>query len=339
MHKASTALAFAIVSFAASQASAGFEGVSPALNLGDPADPFDSFDAVLRLGMGHDSNVQLAPDVTFFGASTDSLFADAELEAIYRHRINPLFHIGAGLRLEGTAHLDELPFPLRPLYGDHDEYDRIGINPTLFASLQSGGVDIRIAYDFRFEDSSGVSAMGLYAHRLGVSLTRDISPEWRIRGGVSHSWNDYMIVFPDPVDNRDGTLTAFDVGADYYISGGRTVLSANAGVALNRADGNNWDYTSYGASVGARTVLMPRLFLSGELGYQWRDYDGFEAGFVTPPGREEQGIVTAKAKLAYIINQRFSVDLYVSHSSYSSNQPEFEGDQTVFGAGLTTKLY
>jgi hypothetical protein len=92
------------------------------------------------------------------------------------------------------------------------------------------------------------------------------------------------------------------------------------------------------------------VFGSVKTGYQHRDYGaGFQSPFVTAPGRTEQDIVTAEARLSYQIDRRFSVDAFVQHADYSANDnpgggvpPDsafFEGDKTVFGVGVNVKLY
>lgn len=335
--------AFMALSLAASQAFAGFESPSAGANLGDPSDPFDAFDAVIRVGYGLDDNVELWADELSFVVPDDrtreSTFLTGTLDATFRHQISPLFTIGAALRVDGTMFLDDIPAALQPDYGNFDDFDLIVVNPSVFASAVVDGVDVRVSYGFRFEDGRDVHAMGLNGHQVGVELSRDVSPSWRVRGGVTHSWNDFHIVFPDAVNDRDGTLTSLNAGADYYIDGGYTVLSATVKFAVNDSDGRNWRYSSYGASLGARTVIMPGLFASGEVGYERRDYRGFDAGFIPPPGREEQEIFTAKAKLVYAIDERFSADIHVNYSTYDSNMPQFEGDQTIVGVGLTAKLF
>jgi hypothetical protein len=331
------------LSLAASQSFAGFEGPSAGANLGDPSDPFDSFDAVVRVGIGQNDNVMLWPDLMSFNPPNDdtrsSMFLTGALDTIFRHQISPLFTIGAALRADGTTYIEDIPVALQPAYGNFDDFDLVSVNPSVFANVLVDGIDVRFVYGFRWEDAQGVHAIGLNAHQIGIQLSSDISATWRIRAGVSNTWNDFHIVFPDPVNDRDSTLTAFDVGADYYIGGGRTVLSATANVAINDSDGSNWKYTAYGATLGARTVVMPGLFASGEVGYEHRDYRGFDVPFIPPPGREEQNIFSAKAKLVYAINERFSADVHVNYATYDSNMPQFEGDQTIVGAGLTTKLY
>lgn len=341
MHKAFTALPLFVAAalIAASKAVAGFEGASTGVNLGDPSDPFDKFDAILRVGLGQDDNVQLAPDLTSFGTATDSTFVDAELNAVFRHRFNPMLVGGAGLRVDATGYLDEIAPSLQPMFGTFTDYNRIAVNPSLFVDALLDGVDARFAYDFRFEDADNVGAIGLYGHRISIALSRDIDVSWRVRGGLSHAWNDFTVVFPEPENDRDGTLTAATAGVDYFIAGGYTVLSLTLAAMANDTKGDNWDYAGHGATLGARTVLMPHLFASGDLGYEWRDYHGFASGFITPPGRKEQGIFSAKAKLVYQIDERFSVDAFVVYADHTSNQPEFEGDHTIVGAGITTKLY
>lgn len=335
--------AFMTLSLAASQAIAGFENTSAGPNLGDPTDPFDGFDAIVRIGIGQDDNVELWADQLSFvppdSRTRESLFLTGTLDATYRHRIGSRFVVGAALRVDGTMFLEDIPATLQPDYGNFEDYDVIVVNPTLFASTSVDGVDVRATYGFRFEDGRDVHAMGLNAHQLGIELSTDISPTWRLRAGISNAWNDFHIVFPDQVNDRDGTLTALNVGADYYIGGGRTVLSATGKVALNDSDGHNWKYAAYGATLAARTVLVPGLFASGEVGYEQRDYKGFDAPFIPAPGRQEENILSAKVKLAYAINARVTADIHVNYSTYDSNQRQFEGDQMIVGAGLTAKLY
>lgn len=342
MHRPLSCAAFVAVSMAASQAFAGFEGPSAGPNLGDPSDPFDAFDTVIRVGVGHNDNLQLWADMSSLPEVDDtraSTFLTATLDTTFRHRINPLFTVGAALRVDGTATLNEIPVALQPQYGEFNNYDRIVINPSLFASTVLGGVDVRFVYGFRFEDAAEERSIGLYGHQIGIELSHDVSATWRIRAGASHAWNDFGIVFADPINDRDGTLTSFNAGADYYIGGGVTVLSATANVAVNDSDGRNWKYAAYGATLGARTVICPGLFASGEVGFEHRDYRGFVSPIIPAPGREEQDIFSAKAKLVYAISERFSADVHVVYGGYDSNMAQFEGDQTIVGAGLTTKLF
>lgn len=343
MQKLTRCVAVMALSLTTSQAYAGFESTSGGPNLGDPSDPFDALDAVVRVGIGRDSNVELWPDQMSFNLPNDdtrrSTFLTGALDATFRHQINPLFIVGAGLRVDGTMFLDDIPLSLQPDYGNFDDFDLIVVNPTVFTSTVLDGVDVRLNYGFRFEDGRNVHAMGLNSHEIGIALSRDVSANWRIRGGASNAWNDFHIVFPDSVNDRDGTLTSFNAGADYYIGGGQTVLSATANAAINNSDGRNWKYAAYGATLGVRTVVMPRLFASGSVGYEQRDYHGFDAGFIPPPGRQEENIFSANAKLVYAIDEQFSADAYVKYSTYDSNMPQFEGDQTIVGAGVTAKLY
>ncbi len=343
MYKFASASAFVAVSIAASAAWAGFESPSAGANLGDPSDPFDTFDAVIRAGVGLNDNVELWPDLMSFeprdSRTFESLFATATLDAVYRHRAGSVWTLGAALRADGTAYLEDIPKALQASYGNFDDFDIVVVNPSLFASATLDGVDVRFVYGFRFEDGRNVHAIGLNSHQLGVELTKELSETWRIRGGLNHAWNDYHIVFADPVNDRDGTRTAFDVGADYYIDGGIWVLSATANVSINDSDGRNWEYAGYGGTLGARTILMPGLFASVEAGFEHRDYRGFDVPFIPAPGREEQDIVTAKAKLVYRIDERFSADAHVVYNGYDANMPQFEGEQTIYGLGLTTKLF
>lgn len=343
MHKFAIASAVVITTLATSQAFAGFEGPSAGPNLGDPSEPFDNFDAVVRVGLGQNDNVMLWADELSFvppdSRTRESTFLTGTLDAAFRHQINPLFVVGAALRVDGTTYLEDIPPTLQPDYGNFDDFDLVVVNPTLFANVLLDGVDARFAYGFRFEDGRDVHAIGLNSHQLSVDLSRDLSASWRIRAGISHAWNDHHIVFPDPVNDRDGTLTSFNAGTDYYIGGGTTVLSATVNAAVNDSDGRNWKYAAYGATLGARTVVIPGLFASGNIGYEQRDYRGFEAGFIPPPGRQEENIFSANAKLVYAINERFSADIHVNYSTYDSNMPQFEGDQTTIGAGVSAKLY
>lgn len=335
--------AFMVLSLAASQAFAGFESSSAGPNLGDPTDPFDAFDAIVRVGIGQDDNVELWADQLSFvppdSRTRESLFLTGTLDATYRHRLSSRFVVGAAMRVDGTMFLEDIPTELQPDYGNFEDYDVIVVNPSLFASTTVDGVDVRATYGFRFEDGRDVHAMGLNAHQLGIELSSDISPTWRLRASISNAWNDFHIVFPDAVNDRDGTLTTFSAGADHYIGGGRTVLSLTGKLGLNDSEGQNWSYAAYGVTLGARTVLMPGLFASGEVGYEQRDYHGFQAPFIPAPGRQEENILSAKAKLAYAINTYLTADVHVSYNTYDSNQRQFEGDQTIVGAGLTAKLY
>lgn len=343
MYKFASASAFVAVSLAASAAYAGFESPSAGPNLGDPSDPFDSFDAVIRTGIGLNDNVELWPDLQSFappnGATYESLFATATIDAVYRYRASATWTLGAALRADGTIFLEDIPTALQPTYGNFDDFDTVIVNPSLFAAATLDGVDVRFVYGFRFEDGRDVHAIGLNSHTVGVELTKELSAAWRLRGGLNHAWNDYHIVFADQVNDRDGTRTAFDFGADYFIGGGVWVLSATANVAVNDSNGRNWKYAGYGGTLGARTVLMPGLFASAEAGFEHRDYRGFDVPFIPLPGREEQDIFTAKAKLVYRIDERFSADVHVVYNGYDANMAQFEGDQTIYGLGLTTKLY
>ena len=221
MYRFATAAAFALTSLAASSAWAGFEGPSGGPNLGDPSDPFDAFDAIIRVGVGRNDNIQLWADMSSLPELHDtreSTFLTTTLDATFRHRINPLFTVGAALRVDGTATLNEIPVALQPQYGEFNNYDLIAINPSLFANVMLGGVDVRFVYSFRFEDAAEERSIGLYGHQIGIELSKDVSATWRIRAGASHAWNDFGIVFADPVNDRDGTLHLSSAPAPTIIS-------------------------------------------------------------------------------------------------------------------------
>lgn len=337
---------------AAVPANAGFEGPSGSHNTGDPAAPLDSFDAIFRIEYGIDDNVESVPDRIFFvlppGTQKDSQYAEASFSGTLRHRFNHTIDAGLALVASARRHFDDY-IPSNPASLSFDEYDTMIVSPRLFVNVLLEGVDLQLYYQFRNETGHDVNAIGLNAHTIGFDAIRDLSPTWRIRGGASWTNNDHAVDFTgsEIFNDRDSAYFRINAGADYFIQGGRAVLSATAFSAINDSDGLNWNYTSYGASLGAKAMIVPRLFASASVGFEHRDYDnGFFAPWLDAPGRTDQDIVTASARLTYAIDDRFSVDAFVNHSEFGANdipasnhEKIFEGDKTVFGVGLNVKLF
>jgi hypothetical protein len=340
----------------ASGAFAGFEGAPKGPFTGNPVFGPDTLSALLRVEYGVDTNVQLAPDKTFFQnppgtrQDTESDFARLIFDGHYLHSLSATRSVGLALTGSAQFYLDTIPGS-PPGIGTYHDYNTFILNPTLFYNVALEGVDVQAYYQFRWEQGIDVAAIGLEGHTVGFALSHDVSPEWRIRGGASASFNDYNVEFPNMVLNdRDATHTRIDAGADYFIQGGRAIVSATAHYAINDSEGLNWGYDAWGVELGVKGAIVPRVFGSVKTGYQHRDYGaGFQSPFVTAPGRTEQDIVTAEARLSYQIDRRFSVDAFVQHADYSANDnpgggvpPDsafFEGDKTVFGVGVNVKLY
>ena len=354
MHKLTVPTLLMIFGLVATTAVAGFEGPSGGPFTGDPALPFDSFDAVLRIEYGVDDNVQLAPDQTGFEnppgirQDTESQYLQASFNGTYRHRFNQLVSAGIALVAAARVHLDEIN-PTTPDIGTYDDYDTLIMSPRLFMNVNLEGVDLQLYYQFRHEEGQNVNAIGLNVHTIGLDAIRDLSPTWRIRGGVGWTSNDYSVDFlgTESFNDRDSVYFRINAGVDYFIQGGRAVISGTVFSAVNDSDGLNWNYTSYGANVAARTVIVQNLFASASVGIEHRDYDsGFTSPGIDAPGRTEQDIISAEARLTYSINDRFSVDAFVQHTDIGANSipgstdgKMFEGDQTVYGVGLNVKLY
>lgn len=344
--------------FSASAALAGFEGAPKGAFTGDPVFGPDTLSALFRVEYGVDSNVQLAPDKTFFQnppgtrQDTESEFTRLIFDGHYIHQLSATR--SAGISLTGSAQFywDNIPGS-PPGIGTHHDYNTFILNPTLFYNVALDGVDVQAYYQFRWEQGIDVAAIGLEGHTVGFALSRDLSPEWRIRGGASVTFNDYNVEFPNMfLNDRDATQFRMQAGADYFIQGGRAIVSATVHYGINDSEGLNWAYDAWGAEIGVKGAIVPRVFGSAKVAYEHRDYDNGFTGFVTPPGRTEQDIVKAEARLSYQIDRGFSVDAFVQHADYSANGnpgiccggaiPDsafFEGDKTVYGVGLNVKLY
>lgn len=337
---------------------AGFEGGPVGGFTGDPIFGPDTASALFRVEYGIDDNVQHAPDKTFFQnppgtrQDTESDFARVIFDGHYIHKLGGQHSIGVALAGSAQFYLDTIP-GAPPGIGTYHDYNTFILNPKLFYNVSLEGVDVQAYYAFRWEQGIDVAAIGLEGHTVGFQLTHDLSPSWRIRGGASASFNDFNVEFPNMLLNdRDATQTLIEAGADYFIQGGRAIVGLTTHYAINDSEGSNWAYDAWGAELSVRGMIVPRVHGLVKVGYEHRDYDNGFQGFVTPPGRTEQHVVNAEARLSYQIDRRFSVDAFVQHTAYSANDnpgiccggtiPDskfFEGDKTVVGVGLNAKLY
>lgn len=358
MNKAMVLGALGLATFSSASALAGFEGTHTGAFVGDPVFGMDAVNATLRVEYGVDTNVQLAPDKTFLQnppgtrLDTESAFSRVVIDGNYIHSLSSRETVGIALTGSALFYVDTVPTS-PPGIGTYHDYNNFILSPTIFYNVTLDGVDVQIYYRYRWEQGIDVAAIGLDGHTVGFQLLRDLSPAWRIRGGASVSFSDYNVEFPDmDLNDRDATYLRLEAGGDYFIQGGRVIVSGTAHYGLNDSEGLNWAYDAWGAELTVRGMIVPHVHAKAKIGFEHRNYeDGFQ-GFVTAPGRTEQDIVTAEARVSYQINSRFSVDVFAQHADYSSNgnsgvccggsQPDsdfFEGDKTVYGIGLNVKLY
>ncbi|NWG47058.1 MAG: outer membrane beta-barrel protein [Alphaproteobacteria bacterium] len=298
--------------------------------------------ATLRLFAGHDSNVFLVPDrPPFFTGETDSPFVGATLEAYVVKPIGAGTLFGATLRADRTAHTSD---PNNGLMGSTDkpsDYDLTVLNPSLFVErrgeVSGREVALRAAYDYRMEDGE-VAAIGLDAHRVTVSLRTNLKS--RLGASVSYAiaWEEFEVEFPAPaLDARDSTHETVSAELTYRFPSLKRSLAVQLAWNDNDADGSNFDYDGYTIGAVFDTHLVDRLYAQAGVSYQDRDYEGFTSGFITAPGRTEQQVLTASAKLMMVLSRHITLDLTYDYSDYDANQPQFSGDRSVttLGASLT----
>ena len=109
--------------------------------------------------------------------------------------------------------------------------------------------------------------------------------------------------------------------------------------SANDTDGSNFKIDgSHALNVRTETLITGPFWLALQGIFTWEDYNGFVAGFVTPPGRTDQFLQKYLAELLWVIHEKITVDFFVSHELFETNQVQFDSDRTKAGAGATYRF-
>lgn len=298
------------------------------------------WDASIRLFVGHNDNVPLAPDATFFSGERESAFGGISLDATYRLVQSADWTAGVALTLDRLAY-SETGTP-NPAYDPPEQYDLIALNPSLFAlrhfRLANGmPAQVGISYGFRREWLP-VHAGGLKSHDLKLKAAVNPRPDLTLGASYTYGRDDFEVEFPDPtLDDRDATRHAFGLSATYYWDDRLRSVSVSYTRAVNNADGSNFEYDANIFTGRFESHLYGPLWLGLEVSRDNRDYDGF-VGFIAPPGRTDQDITRYGAELLWQIDRSWTADAYYTKSRYDASQPEFKADRAEFGIGITYRF-
>jgi hypothetical protein len=301
------------------------------------------WDLSIRASLGHNDNVQLVPDATTFptgpGARFDASYTALQLNGGYRF-VNTATHtLGFAMSAEGLWYENTNQTPVWEM----SDYNISTANPALYGTWRflalGRPASLTASYDFRWEEGQNVHAIGLHGHTLKLDGGVFVQPNVRLSATYSLSDNDYGVTFPTPsLNSRDAIRNAIDLGMRVWFDNGLRNVSLGLFYVDNDAEGSNFAYDGGGLRGRFETQLVGPVWLALDMRYASNDYAGFTSAFIPAPGRRYQDILATGARLLWPINRAWAADVFYTREGYDSNQPEFESDVHVYGAGMTYRF-
>lgn len=341
--KATAFLAAAILPGLSAPVLAGFESPASAPVPGK-ASASRPWDLTVRASLGNNDNVNLVPDATTHpaGTGTSADYFALQAEGSYRFYQSGNVTAGAALSVSSLWYESKLESPATWNISDYSFY---ALNPAVYLTykLNVAGMPASVTgtYDYYREDghNDNLHALGTTSHNVRVSGTLFPKSDLQVTASVRRGWDDFEVVFPNPaLDSRDADRIAVDLGMRTWFANGLHNLSLGVGYMENDAKGSNFDYDGYNLRARFESGFLKPVWLAVELKTGDRDYGGFNAAFIPAPGRTSQDVTTAEFQVLWPIDTHWRVDGFYRHENYASNQPQFEADVDVLGAGVTYRF-
>lgn len=316
---------------------AAFEAPSPGPATDSNPGP-RPWDASIRVSYGRDSNVALVPEISSYTGTKDSGVMAINLSGVYRVVQSTDLTVGLTGAVSRAAYSEgkgpgDLDSP--------DEYDLTVYNSGIFVErhlrLWNRPARLGANYDYN-QENLRIDDLASTNHRFGFNGSLQATPRLEILAAYYYSNFESDTEFPTPsLDSRDAKHQSLSVSAVYSLSALRKIVFTLAN-SDNNADGDNFDYDA--TVIGARfeTRVSGPVWLALGASKDMRDYNGFVSGFIPPPGRTDQDVMTYTAQLVWTISRQLSADFYVDQTSYDANQLEFEADRSKTGAAITWKF-
>ncbi|MGR9099693.1 MAG: hypothetical protein ACU826_03925 [Gammaproteobacteria bacterium] len=304
------------------------------------------WDLSFRVFGGHNDNVPLVPERTFFNGDQSSPYIGLSLDSAYRLVQERNFIAGIALSVDQLFYLDDKSAPNLSA-SDPNDYNLTAVMPGAFARyfFDAWGrpASVGMAYHFRRDWLSDIGAKDAWSsiHVFNWDANIRLCHHFEIGGSYRLSVEDFDDNRAAPrLNSRDSLRHTLGVSAKYFFDQERRhSFAVNYQYSQNDTDGRNFDVDDSHAIAGRlESNLYGPLWLGLNASYIHEDYDGFVSGFIPAPGRQKQDIHKYRAQLLWIFNRNLSMDLYYEHTDYDANQKQFEADRNDFGAGLTYRF-
>lgn len=311
---------------------------APSSGLGDAARPWD---LSTRAFIGHNDNVNLVPETTFFVGETDSLYTGLTVDGEYRYQVNEQLTIRPRMRFDQLWHKETQPMTPGP-NDDANEYDLTVLHPSVTAEysfqLANRPSTFNAGYDFRSEDAP-ISAIGLKSHALRAKMATMVCPDLELSAGYAHAADDYSVTFPDPdLNDRDAKRNIVTAGGKYWSNQRLSSIGLTYQFTDSDSEGSNFQYFSNGIIGRVESQLIGPLFGALQMGYSHYDYDGFISGFIPAPGRKEQDIYANSLQLVWVLTRNLQIDVYWNHKEYEANISQFNANVDDLGLGIMARF-
>jgi len=296
------------------------------------------WDASVSLSYGRDSNVALVPEISSYTGTKDSGVMAINLSGVYR--VVQSVDLTVGL----TGAVSRAGYSEGKAPGDldsPDEYDLTVYNTGIFVQrklrLWKKPAQLGANYDYN-QENLRIEDLASTNQRIGLNGSVQATPRLAFSAAYDYSDFESDTDFPTPsLDSRDAKHQSLSVSAIYRLSGLRKIILTLANTD-NNAEGDNFDYDATVLGVRFETHVTGPVWLALGANMDMRDYKGFVSGFIPPPGRTDQDVMTYTAQLVWTISRQLSADFYVDQTSYDANQLEFEADRSKAGAAVTWKF-
>jgi len=226
---------------------------------------------------------------------------------------------------------------------DLRDYSTTVFTPSLAASrrLALAGRPARVAAEYAFRrEVARIEGIGLGSHRLTASVGLDVTEKTEIAASASVSKEDFRVTFPDPaLNDRDGERWGLGAAATRKIGRRGALARGRYAFAKANVDGRNFEYAGHAVTAEAQAPLgATRLWLAVDGTVDWRNYDGFQSGFVPAPGRTDQTVYATRLRASHPAPLGFEATAFVQSFLYRSNSEQFEGSRFIGGAGLSYRF-
>lgn len=323
----------------AHDAPADFESPSSGATMQSDSDGGRPWDLSIRAFIGHNNNVQLVPDTTFFTGGNESVYTGVTIKGAYRIIEDREWTVGFTGQLEQLFYLNNDAGG----GGRINDYNLFTLTPGVFVvrryELFGLPASTQASYQFRFEEGKDVAAIGLESHTITTITAVMVQPDLQVTVTSVYGWDDFDVTFPAPgLNDRDADRRAISVAGKYWWDERRRNVSLTYTVAENDSEGQNFDYDSEGINARFETHVQGPLWMAIETGYRHGVYRGFISGFVPPPGRREQDAYHVGVQGIWVISRVVSVDAFYRFEQYDSNTSQFESTVHNAGGGITFRF-
>ena len=294
------------------------------------------WDLSIRVGFQYSDNVPHVADGTLFFSGLDDTSSGlaTQIGGVYRFVQNAEWEVGAALDLDGVAWFDT---------GEPNDWSFANLIPEIyvrkFFELLDRPAFVHAGYEFRQTWLRGDNF--LQAHTLDASLTVQAMPNLFVDAGYAIAFRDFLEEFAEvEFQSRSGEVHLFHIEGTYWFDGRLRAVTAGYSYAIGDADGRNYEGDAHALRASLITHVTGPLWMKLEGVWTFENYDnGFvQPGTVVPPGREETQVQSYRVTFVYVIDERWSADVFYNYTIWDSNQSLFSGDENVVGAGITFKF-